>query len=188
MVSDDEPGFDPLGRSVSCAADSHQDCGHVGVSFRRFLPPEQMQSTVVLCRCACHAACLVTGWRHVPLTAWQELCTCPGNKPQRAWKEDPDEPWPGAREQREQRERQDAASRDRRDARRQAFEAARAAGAGKTRDQVRQIYLDELRARGQEQPAEPLLEARIDLLVGRPLRALAKLWQALRWPASSPEP
>jgi hypothetical protein len=152
--------------------------------MRGLLPPGGLQSTIVLCRCPCHSACPVTGWRHVPLTAWQELCACPGEKPQRAWKEDVDDAWPGAREE---RERQEAASRDREQARKHAFEAARVAAAGKTRDQVRQIYLTELRARGQETPSEPLLEAQIDLLVGRPIGALAKLWHAVTRPDSSAE-
>ncbi len=106
----------------------------------------------------------------------------PGQQAQRAWKEAIDDPWPSAREQ---RERQSTAERHRRQARQQAFEAAREAAAGKTRDQVRQIYLDELRARGQHTPSEPLLEAQIDMLVGRPIRALARLWHAFTRPDSS---
>jgi hypothetical protein len=176
MATDDGPGQDPKERSGSCAGGKHGECGHVRLSFRQYLPPDRLQSTIVLCRCPCHAACPVTGWRRVPLTAWQELCACPGEKPQRAWKEDADNPWPGAREE---WERQDATQRDRKQAREQAFEAAREAAAGKSRDQVRQIYLDELRARGQDPPPVALLEAQTDALVGRPIRALAKLWHAL---------
>lgn len=184
MASGDGPGLDPLGRSGSCTGGMHEECGHVGLGARRCLPPGRLQSMIVLCRCSCHAECPVTGWRHVPLTAWQELCACSGDKRQRAWKEDVDGPWPGAQEQ---RERQDTADRDRRQARQQAFEAARGAAAGKTRDQVRQIYLDELRARRQDTPSEPLLEAHIDMLVGRPIRALAKLWRAFTRPDRSSE-
>jgi hypothetical protein len=99
MVSEDERGHDYLGRSRSCAGGMHKDCGHVGGGVRMVRRPDQLQSTIVLCRCVCHANCPVTGWRHVPLTAWQTLCACPGEKPQRAWKEDVEDPWPGAQEQ-----------------------------------------------------------------------------------------
>jgi hypothetical protein len=178
MSNDDEPGFDPLGRSASCVGGTHQDCAHIGASFRS-IQPDRLHSTILLCRCPCHAACPVTGWRHVPLTAWQELCECPGEKPQRAWKEDAADPWPGAREQ---WERDNAAWAGRRQARKQAFEAAREAATGKTRQQVREIYLEELRARGQEMPSQPLLEAQVDMLTGRPIRALTKIWQAFTRP------
>jgi len=175
MASDGRPDQDLEGRSSLCASGRHEECGHVGLSFRQYLPPHRLQSTILLCRCSCHVACPVTGWRQVPLTAWHELCACLGDKPQRAWKEDVDDPWPGAREE---WERQGSARRDRKRARKQAYEAAREAAAGKSRDQVRQIYLDELQARGQDPPPAPLLEAQIDALVGRPVRALAKLWHA----------
>jgi len=46
---------------------------------------------------------------------------------------------------------------------------------GKTRSQVRDIYLAELRARDQEAPPEPFLEIDLDFVTGHPLRALWKM-------------
>lgn len=177
MFSGAGPFPDELGRSRHCAAGKHQVCGHVGVAFRR--PMDGMaalQSTIVLCRCDCHAACPLTGWEQVLLTAWQELCECPGAAFQRTWKEDIDDPWRGAREQ---RERQRRAERERKEAHRQAFEAAREAAPGKTRPEVRELYLAELRARGGPDPTYgPLLEAVVDALMRHPLRALGRLGHA----------
>ncbi|HUC24262.1 MAG TPA: hypothetical protein VMA73_16250 [Streptosporangiaceae bacterium] len=93
------------------------------------------------------------------------------------WKEDIDDPWPGAREQRE-RERQE--EQQRKEAHDQAFEAAAQAAPGRTRRQVRELYLAELRARGGPDPTyEPLFEAEVDALMRRPLRALARLAHAI---------
>lgn len=115
----------------------------------------------------------------VSLTVWQQLCPCPGGETQRAWKEDPDEPWPGAREAREKEQRE---WRERGEARKQAFQAARDAAPGKTRDEITDLYIAELRARGQKVPPEPFLGADIDLLTGRPLRGFRKIWKVVRNP------
>lgn len=61
------------------------------------------------------------------------------------------------------------------------------AAPGKTREEVRDLYIAELRARGQDVPDEPQLEANVDLLVGQPVRALAKLWRAFVKLGSSSE-
>jgi hypothetical protein len=111
----------------------------------------------------------------VPLTVWQQLCPCPGGQSKRAWKEDPDEPWPGAKEAREREERR---SRARREASKQAFRATRDAAPGKSREEIKDLYVAELRARGQEVPTGPLLEADIDAVIGHPLRGLRKIWKA----------
>jgi len=138
----------------------------------------RLQSTIVLCRCDCHEACSLTGWQHVPLAAWQELCECPGAAFQRTWKEDIDDPWPGAREQ---RERQRRAEQERKEARHQAFQAASEAAPGKTRQQVRDLYLAELQARGVPNRShdDDLLEAQVDAMMRQPLRALARLAHAM---------
>jgi hypothetical protein len=49
-------------------------------------------------------------------------------------------------------------------ARRQAFDAARAAGAGRTRQQIREIYQAELRSRGLPLPSDLLLDAYSDMI------------------------
>jgi hypothetical protein len=163
----------PAGRSLACAREAHQECGHVSAGTR-FVSRRRLKSTVVLCRCSCHAACPLADRMPVPLTVWQQLCGCPGAESKRAWREDPDEPWPGATEYREREQRE---SRERNDAHTRAFHAARDAAPGKTRDEVRDLYMAELRARGLEVPPEPVLGATIDLLIGHPLRGLWKIWK-----------
>jgi hypothetical protein len=107
---------------------------------------------------------------------WQQLCICPGAEKQRAWKEDPDEPWPGFKEFQEGQQRK---SQEREEAQQEAFEAARAAVDGKTRDEVRDLYVAELRARGLDVPPEPLLEVAVDLLTGHHVRALVDMGKGI---------
>jgi hypothetical protein len=170
--------FDPMRRSRACADDRHYDCGHVRSAVRGLASPHRLESTIFLCSCACHIDCPLPPWRSVPLTAWQELCACGGaeKKQQRAWKEDPDNPWPGFQEQQEREQRK---SRERREARTQALHATHDAAAGKTRDEVRDLFIAELRARGQDEPAGPFLEADIDLMTGHPLRGLLRIGRHL---------
>ena len=136
--------------------------------MRMSRPGPRLESTVALCRCSCHATCPLADRMPVPLTVWQQLCTCPGAEEQRAWKDDPDEPVPGFKEFREKHERE---WRERREAGRQAFRAAQAAADGKRREQVRDLYLAELRARGLDEPRDAILEATVDLLTGHPVTA-----------------
>jgi hypothetical protein len=81
----------------------------------------------------------------------------------------PDELWPGAREQGEQHKRE---WQERQDAEKEAWEAVRAAAGGRrrSRDEVRDLYLAELRARGLDVPDGPLLEAMVDMLTGHRVR------------------
>lgn len=176
MVADAGPGFGPPGgRSVACAGDAHLDCGHVRAAIRTPVSRHRWESTIGLCRCPCHATCPLADRYPVTLMVWQQLCACPGAAKQRAWTEDRDEPGPGATESRKQRQRE---WHERGEARKQAFQAARAAARGKSRDELRDRYITELRARGQEVPPEPFLEPEMDLLSGHPLRGLRKFWRA----------
>lgn len=178
MVSDAEPGFGPPGgRSIACAGDAHRDCGHVCAAVRRPVSRHRWESTIGLCRCPCHAACALAGRRPVPLTVWQQLCACPGADKERAWEEDRDEPGPGAEESREKRRRDWQESSE---ARKQAFQAARESARGKTRDELRDLYIAELRARGRQVPSDPVVDLEIDLLTGHPLRGLGKIWKMAR--------
>lgn len=71
------------------------------------------------------------------------------------------------------------------EARREAFHAAQAKAAGRSREEIRDIYLSELRSRGLKMPPEDALDAKVDAiagdyraaarLMGRTLRDLAKL-------------
>jgi hypothetical protein len=136
--------------------------------------PDRLKSIIVLCRCSCHAACPLAGQMPVPLTVWQQACPCPGGERQRVWQEDPDEPWPGYREAREREERK---RQEDRAARQQAFQAA---AAGKTRGGLRDRYISELRARGQEVPPGPDLDVELELLSGHAWRALWKMRRTIR--------
>lgn len=158
--------------SDACAGGEHQECGHVRVGIRGLLSADRLQSTIVLCECGCHAACPLADRAPVPLTVWQQLCVCPGGERYHAWEEDAKEPWPGFGEAWEQARRKTVL---RTSARREAFRAAQAAANGKTRAQMRDIYLAELRARDQETPPEPFLEIDLDLLTGHRLRAMWKM-------------
>jgi hypothetical protein len=127
VVSDAEPGFGPPGgRSIACAGDAHRDCGHVRAAIRTPVSRHRWEPTIGLCRCPCHAACILAGRRPVTLTVWRQLCACPGAAVQRAWKADRDEPGPAAKESREKRQRE---WQERGEARQQAFHAAREARA-----------------------------------------------------------
>jgi len=61
----------------------------------------------------------------------------------------------------------------RRDSRasKEAFESARARAVGKGRDEIREIYLAELTARGLRAPREDVLDAVLDRITGNPLPA-----------------
>lgn len=172
-----DPGDDTGPISAACVGDDHRECGHVRIGFRGFLTAARLQSTIVLCGCNCHASCPLADRAPVPLTVWQQLCVCPGGERYRVWKEDAKEPWPGAAESWERTRRKTV---HRIFVRREAFRAAEAVANGKTRAQVRDIYLAELRARDQETPPEPFLEVDLDLLTGHRLRAMWKMQKLKR--------
>jgi hypothetical protein len=56
-------------------------------------------------------------------------------------------------------------------ARREAFLAARRAATGKSRDEIRELYVAELRSRGLEPPSEPFLAATVEHIAGNPVPA-----------------
>ena len=56
-------------------------------------------------------------------------------------------------------------------ARKEAFESARARAAGKSRDEIRGIYIAELNARGLKAPREDVLDAIVGRITGNPLPA-----------------
>ena len=99
---------------------------------------------------------------------WQARCVCPGTdlaagKLDEAERDGQDF---GDFERRwqERRERSARESQQRRAAKREAFTAARAAGAGKSRAQIREIYVAELRARGLSLPSDLVLDATADAI------------------------
>jgi len=110
----------------------------------------------------------------VPVTVWQRRCACPGLEHERTSQGDPGDFLPGWEEYRETYE---PGSRRRSQARKEAFNAARGASAGKTRDEIQDLYIAELRARGLEIPSEPFLAAAVDLLSGDARAWPGKLWK-----------
>jgi hypothetical protein len=75
-------------------------------------------------------------------------------------------------------------------ARKEAFQAARAKAAGKGRDEIREIYVAELTARGLKKPSDAVLDAVVDGISGNPLptarlavKGLVQLGKGLREPS-----
>jgi hypothetical protein len=59
-----------------------------------------------------------------------------------------------------------AQSRERSRARKEAFDAARASAPGKSREEIRQLFEAELRARGLKIPPDDMLDAEVDAIAG----------------------
>ncbi|HEY1621964.1 MAG TPA: hypothetical protein VGG25_30375 [Streptosporangiaceae bacterium] len=70
-------------------------------------------------------------------------------------------------------------ARQRSRARREAFEAVRARAAGKSRDQIREMYVAELTSRGVAIPAELILNAIVERIAGNPAPAGRALSESL---------
>jgi hypothetical protein len=106
------------------------------------------------------------------MKAWYTSCTCPGAEQER---QHLDEAGIEVRDFSELREE----ARRRSKARRAAFEAARACAAGKSREEIREIYVAELRARDLKIPADPVLDAAVERIKGNPLPAARVLGESL---------
>ena len=63
--------------------------------------------------------------------------------------------------------------------RREAAEAVRARAAGKSREELKDLYIAELRSRGLNIPREQILDANIDAITGNYLPAFRLLGQSL---------
>jgi hypothetical protein len=63
--------------------------------------------------------------------------------------------------------------------RNEAFRATQARATGKSRAEIREIYLAELRARDLRMPAEPVLDALVERIKGNPLPAAHVLGESL---------
>jgi hypothetical protein len=155
---------------VACGRGMHADCPHIfgaggGFNLRRLRP----EFGVGLCPCDCHAPCplpgreKVAGWLiTVPARAWLESCTCPGAEAERTqWEAggfgaaDLDAVW--------------ARHHQRGQCVREAFNAAKAQSVGKSREEIKKLYVAELSARSLEIPAPEILDANIAALKGNPL-------------------
>jgi hypothetical protein len=168
--------FDQAPRSLTCTRQAHRDCPHfVGMGGGGFNPRRlRLEFGTVLCRCSCHAHCALddTRRRAVPFRVWRDSCTCPGgDRARQRMAETGTEP-PSFREIRERQEQIAQARRD-------AFRAASRAAAGKSRDEIRELYLAELRSRGLEPPSEQFLEATVEQIAGNPIPAIRLVGEGL---------
>jgi hypothetical protein len=157
--------FDQIPRSLTCTREAHRDCPHFAGMGGGGLNPRRLRLEfgTILCRCSCHAECVLSGTSRmaVPFKVWRDSCTCPGGgRARRRMAEAGTEP-PDFREIRERQEQVAQARKD-------AFQAASCAAAGRSRDEIRELYLAELRSRGLEPPSEQFLEATVERIAGNP--------------------
>lgn len=137
-------------RSAACAINQHSVCPHA-VALQL--------NGQALCQCACHSGCPLAGLDKVLLQLWWNECRCPGSgrlrdEGRRKWpKGQPpnlSDVWRSVQEDN--------------DVRSQARAAVAMRSAGRTRAQLRQMLIDELRSRGRDTPPEVLLDAEIDAI------------------------
>jgi hypothetical protein len=168
-MSDRWAEFGQVGKSQACSRDAHGDCAHFVTVGGGFNPRRlRLEFGAGLCPCTCHSSCPVAalGRRRltVPPRAWRESCTCPGAEQERRRLDDDGVEFPEFGEMWD-----DARRRSR--ARKEAFESARARAAGKSRPEIRGIYVAELNARGLKIPREDVLDAAVERITGNPLPA-----------------
>jgi hypothetical protein len=132
-----------LERSDQCVDDNHNLCPHAGGFGSGLIPgPFRLEKIAVLCPCECHSACPATSTRHVvPKQTWRESCTCPGAEVKRVHI-------------------------DQAVALREAYQAARAGAAGMSREQIKELYKAELRARELDDPPDAYIDAQVSLIAG----------------------
>ena len=167
-MSDHWAELDQAGKSPACDREAHSDCAHLfglggGFNPRRL----RLEFGAGLCPCSCHSSCPVTlsGKRMaVPLETWGESCTCPGAEQERRNLEQDGVDPPDFGEMWE-----DARRRSR--ARKEAFQAASDRAVGKGRDEIREIFVAELKARGLKKPSNTVLDPVVDRISGNPLPA-----------------
>lgn len=183
-MSDRWAEFEQMDKSPACASEEHDGCAHFLTVGGGFNPRRlRLEAGAGLCSCSCHSPCRVglsDKRMTVPLKAWRESCTCPGAEQERRRAaeagvdlRDFDEMW----EERRSR------SRARREAARAAQQAAQARAAGKGRDEIREIYIAELNARGLTQPSDTILNVTVDSISGKPfptVRGLVAMGKEIR--------
>jgi hypothetical protein len=163
----------------ACLEGMHEECGHWhgsrgAFNYRRL----RREGFTILCRCDCHSSCPVTnGKSTVGDQAWRQSCTCPGAEAMRRMLDEFGTLPFGIRDFREMW----AGSRNELQSRREAFKAAQASAAGKDREQLKDLYVAELRARGLKIPDDEVLDAAIEAHM-REAGNFGKLLGSLRHP------
>jgi hypothetical protein len=168
-MSDRRAEFDHMDKSPACARDEHSGCAHLAAPGGEFNPRRlRLEFGVGLCPCSCHSSCPVAlsdKRMTVPFKTWRESCTCPGAEQERRRLDENGADLRDFDERLEDRRRRSRAYRE-------AFEAARARAAGKGHDEIREIYIAELNARGLKQPSDTVLDAVVKRINGNPLPAV----------------
>ncbi len=159
-----------------CARDAHRDCPHFVTVGGGFNPRRlRLEFGAGLCSCPCHAPCpvsITTNRFTVPVKEWYRSCSCPGAGRERQRLDAAGGLPPDFAEVREQ-------ARRRSQARREAYDATRARAAGKSRAEIRDLYVAELSARGVRAPTERVLDAVVERIAGNPLPAARVLGESL---------
>ena len=129
-------------KAPACAAEAHDECPHLSGHGGGFNPRRlHWEARALLCRCTCHSACPVTAVRErrtSPWNTWYRSCTCPGGELARRRLEEAGMDASGPGELWEKVRRQSAA-------RFEAFRSVRDRSAGRSQEEIRQLYLAELR-------------------------------------------
>jgi hypothetical protein len=158
-----------------CARDAHRECPHFvgiggGLNPRRL----RLEFGTFLCQCRCHDTCPLgtSGRRAVPIKVWRDSCNCPGADAARQRMAETGTEPPSVDQIRERQQQIDQATRA-------AFNATRRIAAGKSRAEIRELYLAELRARDLDPPPEQRLEATVEHIAGNPIPAARLAMQGL---------
>lgn len=155
--------LDHTHRSRACARDTHHDCAHLGGPHLGFSAP--------LCSCACHSACPLAEDFAAPVKAWRQLCTCPGADQERTRQDAAGEQVADVDLKQWEKDRRAAKARKR--ASEEALQAVRAAAAGKSREEIRDLLNAELRSRGVQEDRDRIpgeVSAGKRTLIGRLLK------------------
>jgi hypothetical protein len=142
-----------------CLEGTHEECGHWrGCGSARNPRRLRRERFTILCGCDCHSSCPATNEKNtVGDLAWRQSCTCPGAEAVRRMLDEVVGLPFGVRDFAEMW----AESRHEFKSRREAFKAAQASAAGQDREQLKNLYVAELRSRGRKIPGDEALDAAI---------------------------
>lgn len=128
--------------SPDCVMEAHNLCWHRADIVARINPRRvRPEVGINLCVCRCHSACPLTGRALVSRSEWDELCSCVGAESARKAIH--------AKQENDQRVKE-------------AADAVRSRSAGKSRAEVRQMLLDELRSRSIKPPSGERISLTVD--------------------------
>lgn len=169
----------PTRRTAACVTEKHPHCPHrirLGGYIDR---GSSGTARVELCHCPCHVLCSLGGFDTASVSEWRLSCTCSGA---RRLREEEDrllgqqrtKPIPDYRDGM-------WSIRDRTAARNEAIDAVLARAAGKDRQEIRELLIEELRRRSVDVPSDQILKADVDFIMkgGGLLPAIRNVLQAI---------